>query len=217
MVDVIVEGGENSWTMECSPFIKNYSFFQDSPIIPLQASLEYWPSTEPAAVNQTKPFTCFKFVLDTCLLLPMSFSLLEWSVSSIILHPAFKIQLRIHFSKATPATEILPFSKTAELINSFTVLQLLYFNKIQLFHWFPKETHSMNFHCDFYGFTDTYTVTMKGHITQNMAFHMKKIPHLALLSLKATSHSTVNDPVFDLQAFLNSFFQKPDDQSGLRG
>lgn len=45
-----MECGENSQAMECSPFIKNHSFIQDSPIIPLQASLEYWPSTEPAAV-----------------------------------------------------------------------------------------------------------------------------------------------------------------------
>lgn len=53
----------------------------------------------------------------------------------------------------------------------------------------------------------------KGLITQSTAFHMKT-PHLTCLSLKATSHTTVHDPLWP-SSLLSSFFQKCDDQLGL--
>lgn len=88
----------------------------------------------------------------------MSFSLLEYTFSQTHCTQPLRFNLK-SISQATPAIENLPFSKI-----------------VQLFHWFPKEIHSINFHCDFYGFTDICTVMTKGCIARSTAFHMKKSP-----------------------------------------
>lgn len=78
-----VEYGKYSQAMEGSPFIKNYSFIQDIPIIHLQASLQSCTSTESLQLSsQTRPFIwCLKLVLGSFLPLSLSFLLLECLLS----------------------------------------------------------------------------------------------------------------------------------------
>lgn len=117
MVALTVEYGKNSGYGRLSPYKdlelysgkSDYTLKSKGPILHF-----YW---KPTAVQ---PDQTIHLVFQACPRYISAFTnvILTAGMSSfsITLHPAFKIQLKIHFPETAPATEILPFSKTIALL-----------------------------------------------------------------------------------------------------